>query len=208
MLSGILDVFSFVLLGHIFVANMTGNVVFLVLGLTSPTVLGWLTPSIAMVSFAIGAFGTRLLVGKLPTHRGRLLAWGLLPEWTLFAAALLSWLLLGQGEGRQMALVALLSCGMGIQNAVARSLEVPDLTTTVVTLAITGLWFDRIGPRTRTRALAVLAIGIGAAVGGTLLALGLSDWILATAFVVITGVCILAGVCARSSAPWTRPSSV
>jgi hypothetical protein len=44
------------------------------------------------------------------------------------------------------AVAALLAIAMGVQNAVARRLAVPDLTTTVLTMTLTGL-------------LAVVAIG-------------------------------------------------
>ena len=62
---------------------------------------------------------------------------------------------------------------MGLQNATARKLGVPDLTTTVLTLTITGLAANSriaggVNPRWQRRCAAVLAM-IGGAVVGALL---------------------------------------
>jgi uncharacterized membrane protein YoaK (UPF0700 family) len=42
------------------------------------------------------------------------------------------------GASARYSLIALLASGMGIQNAAARKLAVADLTTTVLTLTLTG----------------------------------------------------------------------
>jgi uncharacterized membrane protein YoaK (UPF0700 family) len=47
----------------------------------------------------------------------------------------------GSGASRYV-LIVLLGLAMGAQNAVARRLAVPDLTTTVLTLTITGIFAD------------------------------------------------------------------
>jgi uncharacterized membrane protein YoaK (UPF0700 family) len=67
-------------------------------------------------------------------------------------------------------LVALLAAAMGGQNAVVRRLGVPDLTTTVLTLTVTGLVADAAPAAVRIRrVLAVLAMVLGALIGGALL---------------------------------------
>ena len=43
------------------------------------------------------------------------------------------------GAVPQAAIAAIVAVAMGIQNAVARRLAVPDLTTTVLTMTLTGL---------------------------------------------------------------------
>jgi uncharacterized membrane protein YoaK (UPF0700 family) len=63
---------------------------------------------------------------------------------------------------------------MGIQNATARRLAVADLTTTVLTLTLTGIaagsWLGGAsGARTARRVLAVDAMLLGALVGALLL---------------------------------------
>ncbi len=46
------------------------------------------------------------------------------------------------GGGYRYALITLLGLAMGVQNAAARAIAVPDLTTTVLTLTITGIAAD------------------------------------------------------------------
>ena len=63
---------------------------------------------------------------------------------------------------------------MGVQNATARRLAVADLTTTVLTLTLTGIAADSwlggaTGARTARRLLAVGAMLLGALVGALLL---------------------------------------
>jgi uncharacterized membrane protein YoaK (UPF0700 family) len=96
---------------------------------------------------------------------------------------------------------------MGIQNAVARRLAVPDLTTTVLTMTLTGIAADvraadhgRAGLGRRVFAVAAMFAG---AVGGALLvlqagtapALGLATGLLA---VVTAG----AALAVRQPGPW------
>src|SRR4051812_28493278 len=62
---------------------------------------------------------------------------------------------------------------MGVQNATARRLAVPDLTTTVLTLTLTGLAADSTlaggnNSRLRPRLMATAAMCLGAAVGAVL----------------------------------------
>ena len=74
---------------------------------------------------------------------------------------------------------------MGIRNATIRKLAVPDLTTTVLTLTVTGLAADSSlagggNPRWQRRAGSVIAMFVGAGLGAVLirnslaLALGVS----------------------------------
>ena len=70
-------------------------------------------------------------------------------------------------------LIVLLALAMGLQNATARSLAVPDLTTTVLTLTLTGLAADSTlaggtNPRWSRRLLATGAMFLGALVGAFL----------------------------------------
>jgi uncharacterized membrane protein YoaK (UPF0700 family) len=92
------------------------------------------------------------------------------------------------------AVIALLALAMGMRNATVRRIGVPDLTTTVLTLTLTGLAADL--PHLRTnrsaparRLLAVAAMLSGALVGAALLQTG-PAWVLglAGALAAITGV--------------------
>ena len=72
------------------------------------------------------------------------------------------------------AIVLSTAVAMGLRNAVVRKLAVPDLTTTVLTMTITGLAADSSlagghGPRWARRALSILAMFAGALAGAVLL---------------------------------------
>jgi uncharacterized membrane protein YoaK (UPF0700 family) len=70
----------------------------------------------------------------------------------------------------RLTLIGSLALAMGGQNAVVRRLAVPDLTTTVLTLTVTGLVADTTARSVRARRLiSVLAMLAGALVGGVLL---------------------------------------
>jgi uncharacterized membrane protein YoaK (UPF0700 family) len=63
---------------------------------------------------------------------------------------------------------------MGIQNAVARTLAVPDLTTTVLTMTITGIAADSAlaggsGSKAGRRLLTIATMLVGAVVGAELI---------------------------------------
>ena len=118
VVTGLVDAASYLKLGHVFVANMTGNVVFL--------------------GFAIAGAG---------------------------------------GLSIWASLVAALALAMGVQNATARRLAVPELTTTVLTMTLTGIAADSTlagggGSKIGRRLVAVAAMLVGALIGA-LLALSL-----------------------------------
>jgi uncharacterized membrane protein YoaK (UPF0700 family) len=175
VVTGIIDAVSFLGLGHIFTANMTGNVVFLGFGLGGGTGVSPLRSITALSAFACGG----VLGGRI---NARDLAGG--PS--LLAAMCLESLLLGLAAASTMvpgfgassgayAVIVLTAVAMGLRNAVVRKLAVPDLTTTVLTMTVTGLAADsRLarghGVRRGTRVLSIVAMGIGAAFGAVLLA--------------------------------------
>jgi uncharacterized membrane protein YoaK (UPF0700 family) len=79
--------------------------------------------------------------------------------------------------GLRDGLVAVMAAALGIQNATARGLAVPDLTTTVLTLTITGIAADAhaaggSGSRAGRRLISVAAMLVGAVVGGMLILRG------------------------------------
>lgn len=72
-LTGLVDAFSYLVLGHVFVANMTGNVVFLAFALAGAKGFSLPTLILALVAFSLGAFAGGRLITKLRSHRGHLL---------------------------------------------------------------------------------------------------------------------------------------
>jgi hypothetical protein len=93
------------------------------------------------------------------------------------------------------AIIAITGVAMGLRNAIVRKLAVPDMTTTVLTLTITGLAADSglaggENPRWQRRGGAILAMTFGAFAGARMLAHSIS-LPLAVAFG-ITAVCAAA----------------
>jgi len=102
------------------------------------------------------------------------------------------------------ALIVLTAVAMGLRNATVRRLAVPDLTTTVLTLTLTGIAADSTlaggrNPRLGRRLAAVLAIFAGSAVGAGLVSLGgLAPPL------VVTGACILLVTLAYAAHPASK----
>jgi uncharacterized membrane protein YoaK (UPF0700 family) len=202
VVTGLVDAFSYLSLGHVFVANMTGNVVFLAFALAGASGFSMSASLIALGAFSVGSFAGGRLVTRLSADRGRLLAAASGGEALLAVVALLAVTVGGAGSGRvRDVLIVVLALAMGIQNATARKLAVPDLTTTVLTLTITGISADTHlaggpGSKAGRRLLSVLAMFLGA-LGGALLVLRVSAWpAVATALIVL---CLVAGTAAALS---------
>jgi uncharacterized membrane protein YoaK (UPF0700 family) len=172
VVSGLVDAFSFLTLGHVFVSNMTGNVVFLGFALAGVGDISVVDSLLALLAFSVGATIAGRIAATRPPHRGRLLAAGAATQAALVVLAAILTSLLHSTSAR-LTLIALLAVAMGGQNAVVRRLAVPDLTTTVMTRTMAGLVADRASwPVVATRAASVTALLTGALLGGTLLRWG------------------------------------
>jgi len=173
--TGVVDATSYLRLGHVFVANMTGNVVFLGFGIAGAGGISVWASIAALGSFLVGGvIGGRIAVASAD-DRYRHLRTAIGIQAILVAAAVVVAALAGSdvAPGARYALIALLAVAMGIQNAAARKLAVADLTTTVLTLTLTGLASDSAlaggsGAKVGRRGLAVVAMLLGALVGGLL----------------------------------------
>lgn len=171
VVTGLVDAFSYLSLAHVFVANMTGNVVFLGFGLAGAGDIAIGASLVAILAFTLGAAaGGRWAVRRAP-HRGHLLAAAAATQAGLVVAAAVVAETAGvRGTAARLTLVGLLAVAMGGQNAVARRLAVPDMTTTVLTLTVTGLVADATSWSVRGRRLVpILAMLGGALAGGALL---------------------------------------
>jgi len=179
VITGLVDAFSYLILGHVFVANMTGNVVFLGFALIGVRGFSVATSLVALGAFAVGALIGGNLHWRLGSHAGRHLALATGSQLLLLAAGLALCAAVGgsvQGELRYW-LVAILALAMGVQTATARGLAVPDLPTTVLTLTITGVAADaRVaggsGSRAVRRLISIGAMLAGAVVGAVLIVRG------------------------------------
>lgn len=161
--TGLVDAVSCLGLGHIFVANMTGNVVFLGFALAGDPRSSAVSSVLAVLAFTAGAFTggrlTHVLPRAVPAFPALICAHAALVA-TACAADL-------AGSGPRP-LIALLAMGMGMQNMVVRRLAVPDITTTILTLTLTGLASERPGPAAGRRTVSVAVMFLGALGGGFL----------------------------------------
>ena len=183
--TGLVDAVSVLGLGRVFTANMTGNVVFLGFAAAGASGLSLARSGVALLAFVAGAaIGGRigLPTGKASAERPISTALGLEAA-LLFAAASAA---LGAGSDLSgvpaplYAAIVLTGVAMGIRNAVVRKLAVPDLTTTVLTLTITGLAADSPiaggdRPRWSRRVVSVTMMFLGAAAGAWLVARSVAD---------------------------------
>ena len=208
VVTGVVDAVSILSLGRVFVANMTGNVVFVGFALARAPGFSLSASLAALAGFLVGALLGGSLTSRLGHDRGLLLRAGAAAELVLVAGALALTATAGLHDAAARdGIAALLALAMGIQNAVARRLAVPDLTTTVLTMTLTGIAADLrakdhgLGGLSR-RVLAVVTMFAGAACGALLVlhasataALGLATGLLA---VVTAG----AALATRQPGPW------
>ncbi|HEY1966977.1 MAG TPA: YoaK family protein [Pseudonocardia sp.] len=211
VVTGLVDAVSYLALGHVFVANMTGNVVFIAFSLAGAPEFSLIASALALVSFVGGAvLGGR--IGHRYTHRGRRLL-VLLAAQAVFVTAgyLVAVFASGLGDGpARYVLIVLLGLGMGNQNAGARSLAVPELTTTVLTMTITGAsadagWLGGPGSKLGRRLTSALAMFFGALVGALLVLHVSVSLALLVIVVMVLGLTGAAIGLARSTQGWTQP---
>jgi uncharacterized membrane protein YoaK (UPF0700 family) len=179
-ISGIVDAVSFIALGHVFTANMTGNVVFLGFAIGGEPGLSIWRSLLALVFFMSGALlGGRMTKAMNPQDPGSTPVHALVIEAVLLlVASVVSIGFRAPYEDHKFKIVlviALTAVVMGLRNAVVRKLGVPDLTTTVLTLTIAGFAADSSlaggnNPRWGRRAASVLAMLTGAIAGTSMLA--------------------------------------
>jgi uncharacterized membrane protein YoaK (UPF0700 family) len=176
--TGMVDAVSVLALGHVFTANMTGNVVFLGFAIGGAAGFSVSRSLMALICFAVGAllggWMTRKMISK---DSGATLASALVIETIFFffaAAVSIGFTAPYEDHKLKISLViALTAAAMGLRNSVVRRLAIPDLTTTVLTLTIAGLAADSNlaggdNPRWQRRGAAILAILAGAAAGASM----------------------------------------
>jgi uncharacterized membrane protein YoaK (UPF0700 family) len=171
VVAGAVDAVSFLSLGHVFVVNMTGNIVFLGFAAAGVTEISLTATAISLGAFLCGS----VLGGRLALRfaDGRLLMVATVAKLALVATALIV-VVAAHGSLDALnrdAVIALLAFAMGVQNASARRIGIPDLTTTVLTMTLTAIAADSTlaggtNLRWRWRALSIGSMLLGAFVGG------------------------------------------
>jgi uncharacterized membrane protein YoaK (UPF0700 family) len=174
--TGLIDAVCYLGMGHVLVANMTGNVVFLGLALAGAKGFAISSFLVALASFLVGAAIGGRLGASLSERRRRWLttAAALQAGLAVIAAVAVVAGVLGPSGTSRLWVIALLGAGTGVQNATIRRLAIPDFTTSVLTMTITGLAADSsvaggTHPRRARRLESVAAMLAGALIGGALI---------------------------------------
>jgi uncharacterized membrane protein YoaK (UPF0700 family) len=195
--TGLVDAVSFLSLGRVFTANMTGNIVLLAFATAHVSGLSIARSLTALLAFLVGAIlGGRVMSRASADSQIRFAGQAFLLEVAFLFAA--SFCAIGyrsdllEDSFQSFALITLTALAMGTRNAAVRKLAIPDLTTTVLTLTITGIGADSSlangnNSRLARRVAAVAAMFLGAALGAVVIHYSISAalW-LAT---VISAVC-------------------
>jgi len=181
--TGLVDAVSFLGLGHVFTANMTGNVVFLAFAAAGAPGLSIPRSLTSLMAFMLGAVVGGRLGAVMGARRRRWLLTAAVAEAALLFASAFAALGFDVASatpaGSLYAVIILTAVAMGLRNATVRRLAVPDMTTTVLTLTLTGLAADSSpaggdDPRLGRRVASVLLMFGGALLGALLLRHGLA----------------------------------
>jgi uncharacterized membrane protein YoaK (UPF0700 family) len=169
--TGVVDAVSFLALGHVFVANMTGNVVFLGFAAAGAADLSVPASLVAIAAFLAGAFAGGRIASRVG-QRTRMLGIGVALKIALTAAALVVALAFGIEGPWRFTLIVLLALAMGVQSAIVRRAAGGEPSTNVVTSTLTALAADAPiggghGPASH-RLTAALTMLAGAALGALL----------------------------------------
>lgn len=147
--AGYTDAFSYVALGGVFAANMTGSTVLLGISLAQRN---W--SFAARAGVALGGFLVGVVIGAVLTsrhHPGEIWPRAVTLALGVETLALATFSILGgllgthDQHGSVYLLIGLAGCAMGIQSAAARALGVLDISTTY----LTGTWVGLMSGLTR-----------------------------------------------------------
>lgn len=189
MATGAIDAVSFIALDRVFTGNMTGNVLFIGIGLAGVTDIPALNNLVALVAFMTGAVVCARALGRAESVTGipKSSLVVLIVGTALTITAAVVWIFLGEiTEAVMLVFTAALAVILGAQAAAVKPVGIRDLSTVVVTMTMVHLstdsriaggkpagWQRRIG--------AILAMGLGALIAA-LLALRVSGaWALVSA---------------------------
>jgi uncharacterized membrane protein YoaK (UPF0700 family) len=227
--TGLVDAVSILALGRVFVANMTGNVVFAGFALAGAPGFSLSASLFALAGFLVGAAAGGRFTTRVGHDRALHLRAAVFAELVLLAVALVIAATSGAagathgtlhiaggatafGAATADALAAVLAMAMGIQNAAARSLAVPDLTTTVLTMTLTGIGHDarsgRRGRVTLARRVLVVATMLAGGILGAWLVLHVGAVVpLAVAAGLLALAAAAVARAARRPGEWRHPAT-
>jgi uncharacterized membrane protein YoaK (UPF0700 family) len=176
--SGVVDAIAFIAMGKVFTAFMTGNLVFLGLGVANAFAPGGpniLRVIVVIAAFALGVFVAARIIRRLAA-RGigvSVTLGGVLVAQVVFATC---WVAVSGHPGATFTtcLAALAAFAMGMQSGAVGSLDVKAVFTTAVTATLINLSREAAEPGVSTTEAPLLAailvcLVLGATVGGLLL---------------------------------------
>jgi uncharacterized membrane protein YoaK (UPF0700 family) len=185
--TGVIDAASYLGLGRVFAANMTGNIVLLGFGIAGSSGLPVIAPLVSLAAFLAGAVvGGRMGTMLAPKHAHLSRAMQIEIGLTALAALIAIVFDITPDHFSGDLIIALLAFAMGIRNATVRRLKVPDISTTVLTMTLTSLAADSPlaggdGKGSWRRGAAVASMLVGACVGALLVKTDLALVLLAAA---------------------------
>jgi len=173
--TGLADALSILVLGHVFVANMTGNVIFLGFWLAPRTSIDLTAVVVALPTFVC----TTIISGRLSRHFGdRTRTWITTVLAMEIALLLTLSVLAGAGvlhyhDNSKLVMIGLLAVTFGLQHSSARQFGIQELSTTVLTSTIVSLGLDShlaggTGERQKLRISVVFTMCAGAFLGATM----------------------------------------
>jgi len=167
--AGMVDAVAFLALESVFAANMTGNLAVLGFGIAGAPSFEIGGPLVALAAFLLGAAALgRYDQGKESRRRRmrRLLRAEI--GALLIAMAVAISFTTGEDNVRRILITILLAGAMGARNETVRRINVPELRTTVLTLAIAGYAAHEgeghrgnLGDRLRLAGIVAMAAGAG-----------------------------------------------
>jgi uncharacterized membrane protein YoaK (UPF0700 family) len=195
--TGLADSISILVLGHVFVANMTGNVIFLGFWLAPKTSIDLTAVAVALPTFVC----TTILSGRLQRLFGeRARSW--IATVLATEIALLGALSIVAGAGvlhyhdnTKLIMIGVLAVTFGLQHSSARQFGIQELSTTVLTSTIVSLGLDSrlaggTGEREKLRFSVVFTMCAGALVGATMSRFAVAPVFAVTAAVVALSLAI------------------
>jgi uncharacterized membrane protein YoaK (UPF0700 family) len=136
--TGMVDAVTYLGFGHVFAANMTGNVIVLGFALVGAGEISATGSVVSLFGFIVGAAVSARLAHTLhPTRNRWMLLMLALETGLLVGAAALSLVL--RAAGTDLVVVGLLAVAMGMRTATVRRLGIADVSTTVLTSTLAGL---------------------------------------------------------------------
>lgn len=182
--TGFVDAVSFLSLGSVFTANMTGNILLLAFATAHVPGLSAARSLAALLAFVIGAIlGGRITYPANADSRFRFASKAFLLEAVFLLGASFSAVGykgdLQEHSLQPFVLIILTALAMGTRNAAVRKLAIPDMTTTVLTLTVTGIAADSSlakgnNPRFARRFGSILALFFGAGIGAVVIRYSIS----------------------------------